>query len=88
MGPITWRGDALVKRNIENEYHPNDEAYVFAVADAMRHEYRAIVDAGFVLQLDAPRLIVQIPSHRQRHLRDRVLGSAWLLAGASNDDAR
>ena len=35
---------------------PSDEAYVFAVADAMRHEYQAIVDAGFVLQLDAPDL--------------------------------
>jgi len=84
-GPITWRGDALVKRDIENfkaalqgaeaadsfmtaaspgvvwnflenEYYPNDEAYVFAVADAMKHEYQAIVDAGFVLQLDAPDL--------------------------------
>jgi 5-methyltetrahydropteroyltriglutamate--homocysteine methyltransferase len=41
---------------LENEYYANDEEYVFAVADAMRHEYRAIVDAGFVLQLDAPDL--------------------------------
>ncbi|HEY2594734.1 MAG TPA: epoxyalkane--coenzyme M transferase, partial [Chloroflexota bacterium] len=84
-GPITWRGDALVKRDIdnfsaalqgvtvedqfmtaaspgvvwnflENDYYKDDEAYVFAVADAMKHEYRAIVDAGFVLQLDAPDL--------------------------------
>jgi 5-methyltetrahydropteroyltriglutamate--homocysteine methyltransferase len=84
-GPITWRGDALVKRDIdnlrsaldnvatqdifmtaaspgvvwhflENDYYPTDEAYVFAVSDAMRHEYQAIVDAGFVLQLDAPDL--------------------------------
>jgi 5-methyltetrahydropteroyltriglutamate--homocysteine methyltransferase len=29
---------------------------VFAIADALKHEYRAIVDAGFVLQLDAPDL--------------------------------
>jgi 5-methyltetrahydropteroyltriglutamate--homocysteine methyltransferase len=83
--PITWRGDALVQRDIanfkaaleglnpadafmtaaspgvvwnflENEYYADDEAYVFAIADAMKHEYRAIVDAGFVLQLDAPDL--------------------------------
>jgi len=84
-GPITWRGDAQVRQDIdnfrealegatrsdafvtaaspgvvwaflENRFYPDDEAYVFAVADAMRHEYRAIVDAGFVLQLDCPDL--------------------------------
>jgi 5-methyltetrahydropteroyltriglutamate--homocysteine methyltransferase len=39
-----------------NEYYPNDEAYLFALADAMRHEYKAVVDAGFVLQIDDPAL--------------------------------
>ncbi len=39
-----------------NEHYANDEQYVFALADAMKHEYRAIVDAGFVLQLDDPAL--------------------------------
>ena len=34
----------------------SDEAFVMAAADALRHEYRAIVDAGFVLQLDDPGL--------------------------------
>jgi 5-methyltetrahydropteroyltriglutamate--homocysteine methyltransferase len=39
-----------------NEYYPNDEEYIFALADAMRLEYKAIVDAGFVLQIDDPAL--------------------------------
>ncbi len=39
-----------------NEYYPNDEEYIFALADAMKHEYKAIVDAGFILQLDDPAL--------------------------------
>ncbi|MGB6942286.1 MAG: cobalamin-independent methionine synthase II family protein [Bryobacteraceae bacterium] len=39
-----------------NEYYPNDEEYLFALADAMKHEYKAIVDAGFILQLDDPAL--------------------------------
>jgi 5-methyltetrahydropteroyltriglutamate--homocysteine methyltransferase len=39
-----------------NEYYQNDEDYVFALADAIRHEYKAIVDAGFVLQIDDPAL--------------------------------
>ncbi len=37
-----------------NKYYPTDEAYLFAVADAMREEYQAIAKAGFILQIDAP----------------------------------
>ncbi len=39
-----------------NEHYPNHEAYLGALADAMAYEYRAIVDAGIVLQLDSPDL--------------------------------
>jgi 5-methyltetrahydropteroyltriglutamate--homocysteine methyltransferase len=39
-----------------NEYYERDEEFVFALAEAMRHEYRAIVDAGFLLQIDDPAL--------------------------------
>ena len=39
-----------------NEYYKNDEAFLFAIAEAMREEYRAIVDAGFLLQIDDPDL--------------------------------
>ena len=39
-----------------NEYYPTHEAYLEALAEAMRHEYEAIVEAGFVLQLDSPDL--------------------------------
>jgi 5-methyltetrahydropteroyltriglutamate--homocysteine methyltransferase len=42
-----------------NEYYPTDEAYLFAIAEAMREEYRAIVDAGFLLQIDDPRVVTQ-----------------------------
>jgi 5-methyltetrahydropteroyltriglutamate--homocysteine methyltransferase len=40
----------------ENEYYASEEEYLTALADAMHVEYRAIVDAGFVLQIDDPRL--------------------------------
>ena len=40
-----------------NEYYPSHEEYLGAVAEAMREEYLAIVDAGFVLQVDDPFLI-------------------------------
>jgi 5-methyltetrahydropteroyltriglutamate--homocysteine methyltransferase len=41
---------------IANEYYKSDEEFVFAIADAMNEEYRAIVDAGFLLQIDDPDL--------------------------------
>jgi len=41
---------------MKNEYYPSNEAYLFAIADAMHEEYKAIVDAGFVLQIDDPDL--------------------------------
>jgi 5-methyltetrahydropteroyltriglutamate--homocysteine methyltransferase len=37
-----------------NEYYKSDEEYVFAIAEAMRHEYEAIVAAGSTVQLDCP----------------------------------
>ncbi|HTR36405.1 MAG TPA: cobalamin-independent methionine synthase II family protein [Bryobacteraceae bacterium] len=39
-----------------NEHYTKEEDYIFALADAMKHEYKAIVDAGFILQLDDPAL--------------------------------
>jgi 5-methyltetrahydropteroyltriglutamate--homocysteine methyltransferase len=39
-----------------NRYYQTEEEYLFAVADALHEEYRAIVDAGFLLQVDDPFL--------------------------------
>jgi 5-methyltetrahydropteroyltriglutamate--homocysteine methyltransferase len=39
-----------------NEYYKSDEEYVFAIAEAMRHEYEAIAGAGATVQLDCPDL--------------------------------
>jgi 5-methyltetrahydropteroyltriglutamate--homocysteine methyltransferase len=48
-------------------YYAKYEDYVAAMADAMHHEYKAITDAGLVLQLDAPDLVIE--SHRKfQHL--------------------
>jgi 5-methyltetrahydropteroyltriglutamate--homocysteine methyltransferase len=41
---------------MKNDYYSNDEAYLMAIADAMHEEYKAIVDAGFLLQIDDPDL--------------------------------
>ncbi len=45
-----------IEHFIQNDFYPNDEAFLFALADAMHDEYKAIVDAGFVLQIDDPDL--------------------------------
>ena len=41
---------------LRNEHYPGEEAFVYAIAEAMREEYRGIVDAGFLLQIDDPDL--------------------------------
>lgn len=40
-----------------NEFYSTEEEYLYAITDAMSEEYRAIVDAGFLLQVDDPRLV-------------------------------
>src|SRR5689334_290704 len=40
--------------NARNEYYASEEEYQAACIDAMREEYRGILDAGFILQLDDP----------------------------------
>jgi 5-methyltetrahydropteroyltriglutamate--homocysteine methyltransferase len=37
-----------------NEYYSNEEEYILANAAALQHEYRAITDGGFILQIDMP----------------------------------
>jgi len=41
----------------ENHYYKTTEEYLAAICDAMHEEYKAIVDAGFYLQIDDPRLV-------------------------------
>jgi 5-methyltetrahydropteroyltriglutamate--homocysteine methyltransferase len=83
--PVTYKGHAQLKRDIDNlkaalngakveafmpaispaniedwmpnNYYKKPEDYLFAVADAMHEEYKAIVDAGFLVQIDDPRLV-------------------------------
>ncbi len=40
----------------QNRYYATEDEYVFAIAEALKTEYRAIVDAGFILQIDDPGL--------------------------------
>lgn len=44
----------IVAMRIPNAYYNSEEDYLAALAEVLREEYRAIVDAGFILQIDAP----------------------------------
>jgi 5-methyltetrahydropteroyltriglutamate--homocysteine methyltransferase len=41
---------------MRNGYYKTDEEFVYAIAEVMREEYQAIIDAGFILQIDDPDL--------------------------------
>jgi 5-methyltetrahydropteroyltriglutamate--homocysteine methyltransferase len=53
---MTAPSPGILTRFIINLHYPNEDAYVAALADVMKTEYRAIVEAGFVLQIDCPDL--------------------------------
>jgi 5-methyltetrahydropteroyltriglutamate--homocysteine methyltransferase len=46
----------IINNVTDNQYYKSDEEYVYAVADALKTEYEAIVNAGFLLQVDAPEM--------------------------------
>jgi 5-methyltetrahydropteroyltriglutamate--homocysteine methyltransferase len=53
---MTAPSPGILTRFIINLYYPSEDAYVAALADMMKTEYRTIVEAGFVLQIDCPDL--------------------------------
>jgi 5-methyltetrahydropteroyltriglutamate--homocysteine methyltransferase len=53
---MTSPSPGQIARYLKNQHYPSDEAYLYALAEVMAREYRAIVDAGFVLQIDCPDL--------------------------------
>ncbi len=53
---MTSPSPGQIARYLKNKYYDTEEAYMFALADVMQREYKAIVDAGFILQLDCPDL--------------------------------
>jgi len=81
---------------IYDEYYNNEEQFVFALADAMREEYRAVVDAGFILQIDDPGVVTSwdmikpAPSiaEYRRYLKIRVDALNHALAGLPEDRVR
>ncbi|BDG72112.1 hypothetical protein [Roseomonas fluvialis] len=63
----------IVASVVQNRHYDTEEAYLAALADALAHEYRAILDAGFTLQLDCPDLALERHgSYQDRPLSDFI----------------
>jgi len=82
--------------HIFNEHYATDEEFVFALADAMAEEYRAVVDAGFILQIDDPGFMTSwdmikpepsIAAYR-RYLKLRIDALNHALAGIPEERVR
>jgi 5-methyltetrahydropteroyltriglutamate--homocysteine methyltransferase len=66
---VTSPAPGLIALAMRNVYYDTEQAYLDALAAALRIEYRKIVDAGFLLQIDSPDLGME----RARTYRDRPL---------------
>ena len=53
---LTAASPGVISLFFRNEHYPTEEAYLFAIAEAMRHEYETIAKAGIILQIDCPDL--------------------------------
>lgn len=82
---------------IYNEHYKTDEEFIFALAEALRAEYRAVVDAGFILQVDDPGVVdwwdmlkpaLSVEEYRDRFARLRIDAVNHALAGIPEDRVR
>jgi 5-methyltetrahydropteroyltriglutamate--homocysteine methyltransferase len=67
---MTAPSPGIVAAAMSNQHYPDMASYVAALGTALAHEYRAIVEAGFILQIDAPDLAME----RHTLFADKPLG--------------
>ena len=65
---LTAASPGVISLFFRDEHHGSHEKYLFAIAEAMRHEYETVARAGFVLQVDCPDLAMG------RHIQFAGLG--------------
>ncbi len=79
-----------------NHFYRTQEEFLYAIADAMKTEYRMIVDAGFILQIDDPRMVTEYdsmdppptPEEYRRFATVRIEALNHALAGLPEDRVR
>ena len=88
---------ASVEASVPNAYYPSEEAYVYALADALRQEYLQVVDAGLLLQVDDAfipynydRMMLQGASMQEyrKHCEMRIEAANHALRGIPEDRVR
>ena len=84
-GFFTAASPGILSTIVRDEHYGNQAAYISAIANALRTEYEAITEAGFVLQIDAPDLALE----RHTFFKDRPLREflefVEIVTGAIND---
>jgi 5-methyltetrahydropteroyltriglutamate--homocysteine methyltransferase len=53
---MTAASPGVIANFLHNEHYESDEAYLYALAEVMKDDYKAIVDSGLLLQIDCPDL--------------------------------
>lgn len=79
-----------------NHFYKTEEEFLYAIADAMKIEYKTIVDAGFILQIDDPRMVTEYDSmdpapsaeEYRRFATVRIEALNYALAGLPEDRVR
>jgi 5-methyltetrahydropteroyltriglutamate--homocysteine methyltransferase len=61
---------SYIGATLPNAYYRTEEEYEHAIADALREEYKAIIDAGFILQIDDPRLVTYYMMNPDKSVED------------------
>jgi 5-methyltetrahydropteroyltriglutamate--homocysteine methyltransferase len=96
-GFMTSTAPADIVYAAPNEHYKTEQDYLYAVAEAMKEEYRAIVESGLVLQIDDPMIPaywdlmlvqgVDVPKYH-RHCEERIEVLNHALAGIPKDRIR
>jgi 5-methyltetrahydropteroyltriglutamate--homocysteine methyltransferase len=74
---MTSPSPGQIARYLKNHFYKTDEEYLFTLAGVMGREYKAIVDAGFILQLDCPDLAMSYALYPGISLADyrKIIGA-------------
>ncbi|MBV9952355.1 MAG: cobalamin-independent methionine synthase II family protein [Acidimicrobiia bacterium] len=81
---MTAASPGIVVAAMENRFYATRDEYVTAVAAALRTEYRAIVERGLLLQIDAPDLALERHTSFAERPLDEFLAWVELVVGAIN----
>jgi 5-methyltetrahydropteroyltriglutamate--homocysteine methyltransferase len=82
---------------IYNEHYKTEEEFIFALAEALREEYLAVVNAGFILQIDDPGLVdwwdmlkpaLSVQEYCERFAKLRIEAVNHALKGIPQDRVR